>query len=372
MSLDLFGHRDEHFGREVRYAVSNLAREQVRLGHRPTVHLLTRARRPHERSFEGVRVRFHPFVGPPAGWPLERQFARQLSLGMLHSIGASDVDLVHFHSARSLHAMLVATALCAARAHIPLIVHDHGARDVGPVVDFAHRRALRRAAAAVAGNDAAAAAFVSAGVPPARVHVVPNGVDLEVFRRGPRAIERSGDGRPFRVLAVSRLSPEKDPLTLAAAVADLAKRAPPVSVRVVGDGPLRAAVAEELERSAATVELIAQVPQARLAQLYHEADVVALTSLHEGANQVVLEAMASGIPVVATDIPGIRSVTADAALLVPPANPAAVSAALARLASDREERRRFRERGLERAASLSWDAVARRIDRVYDDALAAP
>jgi glycosyltransferase involved in cell wall biosynthesis len=134
------------------------------------------------------------------------------------------------------------------------------------------------------------------GVPRARMHLLPNVVDTDRFR--PRADERGG---PVTLLAVGRLVPSKRFDRFLALLARLRG----VKGLLVGDGPERAA----LQRRAAELGLGPDRLEFRngagdLAPVYREADVFVLTSEHEGTPNVVLEAMASGLPVVSTPVGG--------------------------------------------------------------------
>jgi glycosyltransferase involved in cell wall biosynthesis len=369
LSLDLFGHRDEDWGTNARYFLPNLAFAQTRLGLRPVVHLLTRGPR-RSVILGGVPVEFHSFVGAPRTFPGKWHFARQHSVSLVRALRAGSTDVVHFHGARSLHTVLAAVVWRARAQQLPVVAQDQGARTVGPFVGAVHRRALRGAAALLAGNEASVAAFADAGVPRERVHLVPNGVDVELFRpEGP--LERHSDER-FAVLAVSRLSPEKDPLTLAEAIRRLADDGVPVSVTFAGGGPLRGEIERRLDGSGAEVRFLGHIPQEDLPALYRSADCAALTSTSEGANQVVLEAMACGTPVVASDIPGVREWVDGGGILVRAGDVDAVARALRRLSEDEELRRRLRRRGLDRARSLSWDSVAARIAEIYASVVSPP
>jgi phosphatidylinositol alpha-mannosyltransferase len=192
--------------------------------------------------------------------------------------------------------------------------------------------------------------------------VVPNGVDLERFGGGaPRVAARGGR---LRVLFVGRFGEVRKGFeVLLAAVALLRRRGRAPEVRVVGEGPaglLR-------ERCAALgVALLGPLPDAALAEEYRRAEVFCAPSLgREGFGLVLLEAMASGCPIVASDIPGYAEAARDAALLVAPGDPARLAGALARAGEDEPLRARLVAAGRARAASLSWARVAARVLHVY-------
>jgi glycosyltransferase involved in cell wall biosynthesis len=151
---------------------------------------------------------------------------------------------------------------------------------------------------------------------------------------------------------------------MARALVEFAGRGWRVRATIVSPGPLRAAVQETLRgRVAAT--FIDHLPQARLGNLYRAADVFVLTSLGEGWNQATVEAMACGLPVVVTDVPGVRDVAGGCGLFVPPRRPDLVADALERIAGDDGLRRELIALALERCRRLTWQSVARLTISVY-------
>jgi len=199
-----------------------------------------------------------------------------------------------------------------------------------------------------------------------RTVVIPNAVPLDV----PRAHAESG-GR-LRVASVGRLAAPKDFITLVRALA----RLPGGSYRaqIIGDGPDRGAIAREIERLGigAPVSLAGEcgdVPQ-RLAA----ADVLVLSSRSEAMPMVVLEAMAAGLPVVASAVGGMPELVVDGetGLLVAPGDPEALAAALSRLARDPLLRGRLGAAGRARAERHhSLQDMRRRHADLYRSQLAA-
>ncbi|MEJ7582532.1 MAG: glycosyltransferase family 4 protein [Acidimicrobiales bacterium] len=304
LSIDLFGYRDDEWGTTFRYFLPNMAAAQVQRGDHPTVHLLRAHRGGAGRpapSIDGVPVVFHSCVEPQPKGGVQRRFSRQASRSILRALRGGEVDVVHFHGVRSLHAMLGATALRCGREHLPLVAQDHGPRSVGPVMRRVQLTALRRCDALLAANDESHAEL-RAKAPSVDVAMVPNGVDPLVFfpDQGCR------HERPLRVLVVSRLMADKDPLTMAEAVVEVSRRGHPIEVTVVGVGDLRSAIEDRLRAASVPGTFIDKLPQPELAARYRAVHVLVLTSLREGFNQATVEAMASGTPVVASDIAGIR------------------------------------------------------------------
>lgn len=175
---------------------------------------------------------------------------------------------------------------------------------------------------------------------------------------------RSWDGE-LRLLSVGRLDAEKNPLLLAEIVARLVARDPRWHLVVAGDGPLRGA----LERRIADLgisghmKLVGYVPSGpKLTALYRGCHAFIHVSLTEGVPQVLWEAQAAGIPVVATDVGGVRSAVGNAdVILIPPRNPASAVTAIERLCDSPEDRMRLIEKGL---ANVAEQTMERQLDRI--------
>jgi glycosyltransferase involved in cell wall biosynthesis len=205
---------------------------------------------------------------------------------------------------------------------------------------------LRHADAWIALSLELRRAIEEAGVPAARIHVVPNGVDTARFRPGADGVDRGP-----RVVFVGRLVPQKAIPVLLRAWASVGRRAPAVTLDIVGGGPLL----PELEAIAARSGLGARVRfrgfQADVLPFLQGAAVFVLPSTIEGLSNALLEAMAVGLSVVATRVGGTQDVVIDGrtGLLVPPDDPEALADALAALLTAPERAREMGRRGRDRA-----------------------
>jgi glycosyltransferase involved in cell wall biosynthesis len=186
------------------------------------------------------------------------------------------------------------------------------------------------------------------GVPPSRISVIYNAISVDwlnavaenqaeapAFRRDSAA--RDGERT---ILAVGRLSQEKAFTDLVTAVARLRDLAPSTRVRLIiaGDGPERSHI-EERARSLHVLEKLILLGRVRdVRPYYRAADVLAISSTSEGSPNVLLEALAAGVPTVATAVGGVPEMVEDkrSALLVPPSDPGAMAAAFQRLFCDVE------------------------------------
>lgn len=309
-------------------------------------------------------------------------------------------DVVHIHSAMAPTVTLAraSTLALAARARgARVVVHAHGGLLVG-WADSKRREELLRLLLLPAHRVVAVAESVrtvlAGAVEPRRLGLISNGVDVERFTPRPEVgededadavtradagtgvLDPSGiadvvEGRPPRVLYAGLLTPRKGVLDLFQASRDLRARDIDHELCVVGGTPDEGSSAEQDVRRAAAatkVTMAGSVPSESMADVYRHADVFCLASWWEAMPLTVLEAMASGLPVVATDV-GDNSrlvVHGETGLIVPPRDPRALAEALARLLDDAPMRRRFGQAGRARVvAEFSLDRTIDELDTLY-------
>lgn len=223
-------------------------------------------------------------------------------------------------------------------------------RLMGPLL----RRVWRRAAVVVANSQGLRqlAADFDAEVP---IRVIPNGVDLEGFQNPQR------DWKPARLLFVGRIVYQKGLDLLLDALGRLRKL--DWQLELVGDGPRR----ERLEDQAARLGIAKRVqfhgwqPRQALPGIFSAANLFVYPSRHEGMPNAVLEAMASGLPVVATRIPGNEELVEEGKTgrLVPPEDAVALQAALESLIKDAKRRQAMGAAARRKVeAKYSWQGVA--------------
>lgn len=232
-----------------------------------------------------------------------------------------------------------AAAWIARMLGVPYVVKVHGS-DLNVQAESRLRRpqirqALRGASAVLAVSKALASKAVALGARPDSVETIYNGVDGRTFRRGDRLAARERLGLPAHepiVLYAGNLKNSKGCMDLIEAFPRLAKQRADALLYFVGEGPDGAA----LEARAASlccgssIHFTGSVAHASLADWFRAADLLCLPSHNEGVPNVVLEAMACGTPVVATDVGGIPEVVpAFAGILVPAHQPDVLAAALA-------------------------------------------
>ncbi len=200
---------------------------------------------------------------------------------------------------------------------------------------------------------------------------VTKGVDIETFNpSGPNLRDALGLAGRRVVICVTRLVPIKNLHMMLAAIAHARETDPAIALVLVGEGPLRApleARAAELGISEA-VRFAGYVPQAETAAWYRTADVFALSSDFDNSPNVVLEAMASGLPIVATDVGGLRDYVTppDGGSLTPKGEAQPFAEAIGAWLSDRERAAAAGRYNRDAAvARFCWPASAANMLAVY-------
>jgi glycosyltransferase involved in cell wall biosynthesis len=221
---------------------------------------------------------------------------------------------------------------------------------------------FRHCTGAMSVSRALGSAIQALGVEPAKVCVIPNGLSDEFLKQ-------SVDSRPAdhpasgvkTILYCGWLSPEKDPLYLLEAARLLFATRSDVRLKFVGAGVLREKI-EELSaewKIADRVTLVGEVRHDQIAQHMKEADVLCLPSLREGYPNVLLESLACGLPIVATNVGGVPEIVTDGSLgiLVPIRRPAELAQALGTALDRQWDREALRQA----VRGRSWDEVAAEI-----------
>jgi glycosyltransferase involved in cell wall biosynthesis len=171
---------------------------------------------------------------------------------------------------------------------------------------------------------------------------------------------------------VTRLSPQKAPLDFVAAAAQVAAQRPDVHFVVVGDGPLRAEVEAQIAAAGFTDRFHLTGLRRDVPDLLHSFDVFALTSLWEGLPRVLPQAMAAGLPIVATAADGNAEAVEDGVngLLTPPGDPQALAEGVLRLLDDPALATQMSAAGRERADEFGARKMVDDIAALYETLLA--
>ncbi len=178
------------------------------------------------------------------------------------------------------------------------------------------------------------------------------------------------------LLFVSRWEPYKGIPVLLEAFASLSKQYPDLGLVICGkpdkQNPEVAALVEDAKAGGLKVVTPGFIPDVDLAPLYSAATVYVHPSQYEGFGIMILEAFASGTPVVTSNVSSLPEVAGDAALLVDPKNPADIAAAIKKVLDDQALTDSLRQKGLERVKQYSWRKMAEETLAVYRQVLAGP
>ena len=233
-------------------------------------------------------------------------------------------------------------------------------------------RVARRMPRILTVSDSSAADIVADhGVDPARIRVVPVGVDPERFRPLP-AVSRV----PGRIMTTASADVAMKGLThLLEAVAKVRTERPEVELVVVGKPVAEGPVARTLERLGLhdAVQFVSGVSDERIVELYAEAEIAVVPSLYEGFSLPAVEAMACGVPVIATTggaLPEVVGRDGSTAALVPPGDPSALATALVELFDDPARRTTMGAAGRQRAVGrYSWRVTAEATAEQYREVI---
>ena len=273
----------------------------------------------------------------------------------------------------------VASTPALREAHVPVVTSFHHPDPIWGLQDLFHRpfhrllesRAYLASTLMTAPSRASARALQQIfGIPEERIRILYWGVDETRFSLGPIRTTHETN-----LLYIGNHERRKGLDYLLEAVSLLRRNGVPVRLTTVGGGrqlPDLKRQAEKLALSDA-VRFLGYVPDStddRLSQLYSEADLFVFPSLMEGFGFVLVEAMASGIPVIASRISAIPEVVDDAGVLVSAKDPVGLARAIENLAKDPQKRLELRERGRDRVVRyFTWDKVIPKLISTYEEAI---
>jgi phosphatidylinositol alpha-mannosyltransferase len=358
--------------------IAHLAAELRARGH--TVRILTPATGPRARQVEygvyklgwAAPVRVNGSVARIAVAPDWRGRIRsllkreQFDVLHLHEPFASTLPLTVLHLSRQTNAIHVAT------------FHAWARRSLTSTTDWAYYSAkpllgryVRRLDGRIAVSPAAAE-FVSRYFP-GEYRIIPNGVDLSRFTGGAEPLLQFMDGK-LNVVFMGRIEQRKGLKFLLRAIPIIRRHYPNTRIIVGGDGPLRRGFQNYVARTGwRDVVFLGRIPNEVVPALYATAHVFCAPNTGgESQGIVLLEALASGRAVVASDIPGFRSVIRHQVdgLLVPAKDHEQLAWAVCHLLGDERERARLQAAACTRAKDFGWAHVGGQVEEFYQEVLA--
>jgi glycosyltransferase involved in cell wall biosynthesis len=314
-------------------------------------------------SAEGFEVRV---LGRGQG--LDLRCARRLR----RFVASEAIDVLHVHQYTPFFYAMLSRGLGRGR---PVLFTEHGRFHPDfrrPKRVLFNRLTLRRRDRVVGVGEAVRQALIHhEGIPPRRVAVVYNGIEIDHFASG--AGQRDSVRRElglatddFVAIQVARLDYLKDHVTAVRSIGVAASKIPSLQLIVVGEGPERGKIEAAIRDAGldARVKLLGR--RQDVPRLLAAADVLLLSSISEGIPLTVIEGMAAGLPVVSTDVGGVAEIIHDGqtGLLAPASDPERLADCLVRLAGQPDLRAELRARGRE-------VAIARFSERAMLDSYAA-
>ena len=283
--------------------------------------------------------------------------------------------VIHTHNAMAHYYAVLASLGLPVKCRINTR-HGMGGRTRSGRQEWLYRQSLRGTDYAVAVCEAARQRFAADGMHPRRALLsVPNGIRLERFRPADDVTRQSlvaelGLPTGSRIIGtVGRLQPVKDHALLLRAFAKVRVQVPEAALVIVGDGPLRAALEAQAEQAGLSDALRFMGDRHDVPRLLTGMEVFALTSTSEGYSVALLEACASSLPIVATDVGGNREIVRHGinGRLVPSGDTAAIATALIALLRGGEQAAAMGRAGYAWAqAEASFRTMAERYHGLYD------
>lgn len=283
--------------------------------------------------------------------------------------------VIHTHNAMAHYYAVLASVGLPVKCRINTR-HGMGGRIRSGRQEWLYRQSLRGTDYAVAVCEAARQRFAADGMRPRRALLsVPNGIRLERFRPADDVARQSlvaelGLPTGSRIIGtVGRLQPVKDHALLLRAFAKVRVQVPEAALVIVGDGPLRAALEAQAEQAGLSDAVRFMGDRHDVPRLLTGMEVFALTSTSEGYSVALLEACASSLPIVATDVGGNREIVRHGVngRLVPSGDAAAIATALIALLRGGEQAAAMGRAGYAWAqAEASFRTMAERYHGLYD------
>jgi glycosyltransferase involved in cell wall biosynthesis len=376
LKIDVFtDYFPPHIGGGVERVVEEVCRRLAHQGHRVRVFTFNTAGAPAQEVIAGVHVHRAPAIQLTRLVHMQSSLSPSL-LPLAWRLARSDPpDILHAHNLFFFSTVAAAVLKRLLKKPLLTTLHIGSVRELGGpsrLLASCYERTMGRAIVRssdrlVAVSKAVARHAVHLGARPEAVRVIANGVDSRQFQ--PAA--RPGNGA-FRIACVGRLIFNKGPQFLIEAAPQILEARPEAEFVLVGDGPLRTRLEERARELSISQRVKFLGTRSDVAAILQGCDLLVRPSLLEGMPLAILEAMACGLPVVATPISGSAELVRDGenGLLVPPADPGALAGAILRLMEDEPLRAAQGRRGrLLAEHGYSWDAVAAQTLAVYRELL---
>ncbi|MHC4789901.1 MAG: glycosyltransferase family 4 protein [Planctomycetota bacterium] len=228
-------------------------------------------------------------------------------------------------------------------------------------------RKIWSSAAEVVANSNGLQQLANKFMPDLNISVIPNGVDTTRFY--PPDTKKTGDR--LKLLTVSRLISRKRLDLLLEATKQANELGANVELNIAGEGNLM----KQLKKSAKQfgiaeqVHFMGRIPSEKMPEIYRDNDVFVMSSLHEGMCNAMLEAMASGLPIITTRCEGVEELINDNGIVVEKAQSDEIAKAINKLTTDQQAYKQMSVAARQRAEKFSWKNVAHQYTQLYDKTL---
>ena len=314
------------FGGMERLAV-DLARQQKAEGHEPSIYCTSHAGQLAPEA-EAANVPVHSF-GKTTG------FSLHLVLDLASRLRRDGPDVLHAHNALVLHYAIAAARL----AGVPVVVNTrHGGNDNwDPHCERIWRHAVRWIDSLVFVSEGVQEFYVARDrISRRNTSVIYNGIDVDKFASHPA--QPTAALPTFRVGSVGRLVPAKDHVTLIRSFAMVSRALPTAELHILGDGPCRAAISQTAESLGVTSRVFLHGASPNVSGFLSTLDLFVLSSIDEGLPISLMEALAAGLPVVSTRLPGLTELAPETVVAgyCTPAHPESLAEQILRAANRRD------------------------------------
>lgn len=279
--------------------------------------------------------------------------------------------LIHLHIAQAFSPEIV--YLISKLRGIPYIAHIHGDEIPSGSLGFLLetykkwflKRVLKSAAKIICQTESQKSLIVSKyRLPLESIVVIPNGVAEEYF-----VGKKTSQNSVPHLLFVGRLAVQKNLLLLIEAVSQMKTS---VNLDIVGEGELKKNIEAFIQKyNLRNVHLHGQKTARELLEFYKSADIFVLPSLQEGISNAMLEALAAGLPVVASNLPEMREIIGDCGVLIQDPTATSYARALDALLSNKQTLQKLSMLSVQKARSYTWENVLDATENVYKEALCA-
>jgi len=305
--------------------------------------------------------------GLPEVW--KRNFLSRLVIIpfiLVHTINiirlSKDVDIIHANWTLSAFSAWVGKFLHKKPVVVTIQGSDIFKAAKLPVIRPLTKITLDKCDKIVALSRAIAKEILSVATPQNIIKIIPNGVNTTKFLKGE-------ENRDPIILFVGSLIERKDPLSLLIAFKGILDKTKTLHLVFIGDGPLLRSLEEIASNMGleSNVSFLGNQSQEQVSSWMKKAKVFVLPSVEEGLGVVLLEALASGTPCVATNVGGIPDIiTEEVGILIPPHDPQAIQTAIFKIIQDEALWKEFSNNARRRAETIyDWDKVADRIIELY-------